>query len=163
MTEAQDLRKQLRNAIKPRAMVYHQVYQELIPEVGEKRAKEILKRAIYKRGVAIGQQFRNHAPDDLAGLKESFIDFVPDHGAMFNPRVLSSDDMQLDIHMAQCPLKEAWQEAGLTEETVKTMCEIAGVVDNGTFEGAGFTITGETWKPGETGCCTLHITPGAPR
>ena len=161
MTEVQDLRQQLRGAIKSRAMVYYQVYQELIPEIGAGRAKEILKRAIYKRGVAIGQQFRNHAPDDLDGLRESFVDFVPDHGGMFDPQVLRNDKEHLDIHMAQCPLKEAWQEAGLDEETVKTMCEIAGIVDNGTFEGAGFTITGETWKPGETGCCTLHISPGS--
>ncbi|MFP4432507.1 MAG: L-2-amino-thiazoline-4-carboxylic acid hydrolase [Spirochaetota bacterium] len=160
MTEEQDLREQLRGAIKSRAMVYYQVYQELIPEVGEDKAKEILKRAIYKRGLAIGRRFREHAPDDLEGLKKAFMHFVPDHGGMFNPQVLREDREHLDIHMAECPLKEAWQEAGVDDGTLATMCEIAGIVDNGTFEGAGFSVTGETWKPGRTGCCTLHITPG---
>jgi hypothetical protein len=160
MTEEQDLREQLRGAIKSRAMVYYQVYQELIPEVGQEKAKEILKQAIYKRGLAIGRQFRQHSPDDLEGLKKAFMHFVPDHGGMFDPEVLREDGEHLDIHMAQCPLKEAWQEAGVDDETLATMCEIAGIVDNGTFEGAGFSISGETWKPGRTGCCTLHITPG---
>ncbi len=160
MTEVEDLRRQLRGAIKARAMVYYAVYQELIPEVGREKAKEILKQAIYKRGVAIGRQFRTHAPDDLEGLHKAFMDYVPDHGGMFNPQLLRSDGEHLDLHMADCPLKEAWQEAGLDDETVATMCEIAGIVDNGTFEGAGFAIRSETWKPGQSGCCTLHITPG---
>ena len=160
MTEVEDLRQQLRGAIKSRAMVYYQVYLELIPEVGKEKAKEILKRSIYKRGVAIGRQFREYAPDDLEGLKKAFMYFVPDHGGMFNPEILDEGESHLDIHMAQCPLKEAWQEAGVDDETLATMCEIAGIVDNGTFEGAGFTVEGDTWKPGRTGCCTLHITPG---
>ena len=40
------------------------------------------------------------------------------------------------------------------------MCSIAGRVDNGTFEGAGFTFSADTWQPGRSGCCHLHIRPG---
>jgi len=37
----------------------------------------------------------------------------------------------------------------------------AGVVDNGTFESAGFEFRSETWQPGRAGCCHLFITKGA--
>ena len=40
------------------------------------------------------------------------------------------------------------------------MCEIAAHVDNGTFEGAGFEFSADTWSPGGEGCCRLHIRPG---
>jgi hypothetical protein len=71
------------------------------------------------------------------------------------------DDAQaLDIKFHACPLKEAWQAAGLPDERIATLCRIAGVVDNGTFEAAGFAFSAETWQPGEDGCCFLHIRPG---
>ena len=50
MTEVEDLRAQLKGALKSRAMVYSAVYDELSAEFGEAKAEEILKRAIYKRG-----------------------------------------------------------------------------------------------------------------
>jgi hypothetical protein len=37
------------------------------------------------------------------------------------------------------------------------------VVDNGTFEAAGFAFSAKTWQPGDDGCCFLHIRPGKPR
>jgi hypothetical protein len=40
------------------------------------------------------------------------------------------------------------------------MCEIAASVDLGTFEGAGFVFSAETWTPGQQGCCLLKIKPG---
>ena len=37
---------------------------------------------------------------------------------------------------------------------------IAGRVDNGTFEAAGFEFAADTWTPGGEGCCHLHLRPG---
>jgi len=48
MTEADELRVQLRNAMKARALVYAAVYDELESELGAAKAEEILKRAIYQ-------------------------------------------------------------------------------------------------------------------
>ncbi len=62
--------------------------------------------------------------------------------------------------MRRCPLKETRLEAGFPASKVPTLWRIAGVVDNGTFEGAGFGFFAETWKPGEPGCCHLHIRRG---
>ena len=52
------------------------------------------------------------------------------------------------------------REAGLSDDEVALMCEIASVVDAGTFESAGFTFSIDTWHPGGDCCCHLHIRPG---
>lgn len=161
MSELDDLRGQLTAALKSRALVYSAVYEELISEVGALRAEAILKRAIYKRGAAISPRFAPHAPADFVGLRDSFLDFVPDHGRLFAPEVRRCDSGGLDIKFHDCPLKNAWVEAGYDDATVATLCRIAGVVDNGTFENAGFQLDAETWTPGETGCCSLSLRPKA--
>ena len=79
---------------------------------------------------------------------------------MFDPEVERSDAEALDIKFRRCPLKEAWQEAGLSDADVATMCEIAAEIDVGTFEGAGFCFRADTWTPDGDGCCHLHIRPG---
>jgi hypothetical protein len=119
-----------------------------------------MKRGIYQRGLEIGKQFRKFAPGDLEGLKSAFVAHVPDEGRMFDPEVLRCDGEALEIKMRRCPLKDAWQEAGLSDQQTATMCDIAAEVDLGTFEGAGFSFTAETWRPGRDGCCLLKIKPG---
>ncbi len=117
-------------------------------------------RGIYNRGLEIGKQFLKFAPENIEGLKNAFLAFIPDKGKMFEPEVLRCDARGLDIKMRRCPLKEGWQEAGLGDEEIAKMCHIAGIVDRGTFEGAGFEFSGETWRPGQEGCCRLQIRPG---
>jgi len=156
----QELREMLRASIKNRAMIYYHFYNELRQEIGEEKATEILKRAIYKRGYEIGKRFAQYAPGELKDLKDAFLDFVPDKGGMFEPELLRCDSEALDIKFHQCPLKEAYQEAGLSDEEIAKMLDIASQVDYGTFEGAGFKFSAETWKAGREGCCHLHIRPG---
>jgi hypothetical protein len=161
MSEA-DLREQLRGAIKSRALFYLAIYREMAAELGPDRAEAIMKRAVYKRGAAVGDQFRRYAPADFTGLRDAFIDFVPDQGSLFQPEVRRCENGAaggLEIKFHACPLKEVWQEAGLADNEVADMCRIAGVVDNGTFESAGFEIRSQTWKPGDSGCCLLQVSP----
>jgi predicted hydrocarbon binding protein len=161
MTSAeQDLRRQLKEAHMSRAMVYAAFYEALAERFGADVAEEVMKKAIYRRGREIGKRFAGHGPADLAGLREAFLDFVSDCGRLFQPEVQRDDGQALDIKFHACPLKEAWQAAGLSDERIATLCRIAGVVDNGTFEAAGFTFSAETWRPGDEGCCLLHIRPG---
>jgi hypothetical protein len=47
----------------------------------------------------------------------------------------------------------------MSAEKVAKLCSIAGVVDNGTFEAAGFAFHADTWRAGDEGCCFLHIRP----
>lgn len=153
------LREQLYGAYKNRGMMYYHIFQELREEVGDEKAAEIMKQGIYNRGLEIGKKYSQFAPADLEGLKNAFLAGSADQGKMFQPEVLRCDAKGLDIQMRSCPLKEAYEEAGLSDEEIAMMCDIAAVVDYGTFEGAGFKFFVDTWKPGETGCCRLHIRP----
>jgi hypothetical protein len=160
MAEEQ-LRTELYDSFRNRALVYHLIFDELRTELGAARAEEILSRAIYRRGQQRGREaYARFAPGDLAGLKAAFLGHVADNGRMFQPEVLPSDGQTLDIKFHACPLKDAWLAAGLGPAEVATLCRIASRVDYGAFEGAGFHFTADTWQPGAEGCCCLHIRPG---
>jgi hypothetical protein len=162
MSEKQ-LRSQLYGSFKNRAMIYYLIYDELRAELGADRAEELLSRAIYRRGEMHGREkFARFAPKDLTGLKTDFLAGVADDGKMFQPEILRSDADGLDIKFHACPLRDAWLEAGLPDEDAAALCRIASQVDFGTFEGAGFRFTADTWQPGGEGCCYLHIRPGPP-
>ncbi len=154
-----DLRNQLQASFGNRAVLYYLIFDELRKEVGEQDAIAILKRSIYRRGQQIGQQFCQFAPKDLAGLKNAFLGIIPDEGRLFNPHVVQCDAESLVIHLNTCPLKEAWEKLGLDDHDKVVMCEIAGEIDKGTFEAAGFSFETDTWQPGRTGCCHLNIHP----
>jgi hypothetical protein len=155
------LRRQLYDSFKNRAMIYYLIYDELRNACGDAQAEEVLGGAVYRRGAEKGREiYARFAPNDLAGLKKAFLEGIPDDGRMFRPEVLRSDADGLDIQFHACPLKEAWQEAGLPEEDIAALCRMAARIDNGTFEAAGFQFHADTWQPGREGCCCLHIRPG---
>jgi hypothetical protein len=155
------LHRQLYDSFKNRAMVYFYIFDELRMELGAERAEAILKRAIYRRGAEKGKEkYARFGPRDFAGLQAAFLDGIPDEGHMFQPQILRSDAEGVDIKFHACPLREAWQEAGLPDEEVATLCRIAAQIDNGTFEAAGFHFSAETWQPGGSEGCLLHIRPG---
>lgn len=157
----QELRAQLYAAFKHRAMLYYLIFDELRQALDEPRAIEIMQRAIRRRGEVVGQKYAPYAPADLPALRDAFLANIPDDGRMFSARVDRCDSQQLDVTLQACPLRDAWQEAGLSDQDVATMCRIAAVIDTGTFEGAGFEFSADTWQPGSEGCCHLHIRPGS--
>ncbi|GBD42566.1 hypothetical protein HRbin40_00020 [bacterium HR40] len=156
------LRAELEAAHRNRAMIYAHVFDVLAERFGEALAEDLLKEAIYRRGREIGTRFRPFAPANLEGLCRAFLESIPDQGRLFDPVVERCEASGLDVTMRRCPLKEAWLEAGLPPARIETLCRIAGRIDDGTFEAAGFRFSAETWKPGQIGCCHLHIRPGDP-
>jgi len=156
MSDRTDLIGQMKN----RALIYLEMYDVLVEEFGAERAEALLTRAIYRRGKQMGARFKRFSPSDLAGLREAFLASVPGGREIFQPQVLKDENGALEIQLHGCPLKDAWREAGLPEEKVTTLCRIAGAVDKGLFEGAGFRFENRTWKPGAQGCCFLSIRPG---
>lgn len=155
-----DLRKDLIAQMKNRALIYMEMYDVLSEELGAAKAEALLTRAIFRRGLAAGKSLAKHAPDDLAGLQASFLASVPGGEEIFKPQVLRSDAGALEIQLHGCPLQDAWREAGLPGEKVATLCRIAGAVDKGLFEGAGFKFENRTWTPGAKGCCFLSVRRG---
>ena len=59
------MREHLVNALKARAMFYYAFYKEFSAEIGAEKTTEIMKRAIYKRGLEIGKQFAKDGPHDI--------------------------------------------------------------------------------------------------
>lgn len=156
------LRAQLDAQIRNRALIYLTTYDALVEEIGAARAEAVMKRAIYARGCQVGAAFKAFAPADIPGLAAAFLKMVPDEGRAFAPDVRRCDAGGLDIKFGSCPLKAAWQDAGVDDAKLEILCRIAGIIDNGTFEEAGFSFAAETWKPGDAGCCFLHVRPGPP-
>ena len=117
---AEKLRQELYEAFKHRALIYHAVFEELRQELGPERAEELLSRAIYRRGQQRGRSSMPASPRDLAGLKAAFLAGSADEGNMFQLEVLRDDAHGLDIKHHACPLRDAWQEAGLPAEDVAT-------------------------------------------
>ena len=156
----QGLRDQLYASFKHRAMLYYLIFDELRRALDEPQAIAIMQRAIRRRGEVVGQRYAAFAPADLPGLRDAFLANIPDAGRMFSAKVTRCDARQLDITLQSCPLRDAWQEAGLPDQDVATLCRLAAAIDEGTFEGAGFTFSADTWRPDCDGCCHLHIRPG---
>ena len=156
-----DWRRDLVAQLKNRALVYLEVYDTLAEELGEARAEQLLARAILRRGRAAGAGLARHAPADFAGLRDTFLKGVPGEGELFAPEVKRCDAGGLHIQFHACALKDAWHEAGLAPEKCATLCRIAGAVDRGMFEAAGFAIDNRTWTPGSEGCCELRIARAA--
>jgi hypothetical protein len=156
----QTLRTELVASFKNRALLYWHFFDTMRKALGESQATDLMKQAIYQRGLAVGKHFAKIGPKDMPGIRDAFLKFIPDGGALFAPEVKRCDAGGVDIQFHGCPLKEAWQEAGIAPQDMAKLCAIAGRVDNGTFEGAGFAFHADTWQPGREGCCFLHIRPG---
>jgi len=155
-----DDRTHLIGQMKNRALIYMEMYDVLVKELGAQKAEALLAEAIYNRGRKMGKAFAKFSPANLAGLRDAFLASVPGGEAIFQPQVLKDDAKSLEIQLHGCPLKDAWKDAGLPEEKVATLCRIAGAVDKGLFEGAGFAFENRTWTPGAKGCCFLSIRKG---
>jgi hypothetical protein len=157
MTE-QELRAALRQAATDRAHIYLHVYRELAARSGKGEAASVLSAALRRCGRVLGKPLRRYAPADLSGLCDAFA-YAPDGGEMFAPAVLRCDGESLQLEMTRCPLKEAWQEAGVTDEELATLTRVASELDVGTITEAGFAVEIRTWQSGDSGCCRLNITP----
>jgi hypothetical protein len=157
----QEVAELLRRSFAMRAASYAHFYDVLAEEFGPDRALDLGKRAIRRMGETMGKTFAHLGPDDLAGLGDAFLGGIIEGEALFAPEVVQVDDDALRITFHRCPLKEAWQAMGRSDEDVRALCEMAGAIDGGLFEAAGFTFAGETWQIGQTGCCRLCVLPGA--
>lgn len=156
-------REETRHAFESRALIYAHFYDVLEEEYGPVRATELMKRAIYRRGLEIAEKYRACvAAGDLEAIGQLFVEDSACGGELFAPRIEDLDPAEgrIVLRMDACPLKDAWLGAGLSPERVDHLCEIAAAVDRGTFEGAGCRIQFLDRQPrlGGSGRCLLEIT-----
>ena len=140
--ELERSRRETRAAFENRALMYAYIYDELAAEIGEERATEIMKRAIRRRGVEVGEKYRAAAAEgDLTEVARIFVEGSPAQGSLFEPGVEEEPaEGRLVLRMTGCPLVEAWEAAGYDASQVDHLCQIAAEVDHGTFEGAGLEL-----------------------
>jgi hypothetical protein len=157
---ADKLAQELRDAFANRALIYAEAYAELRRAMSETEAAALLGRALYRRGQDVARKlFAGIAPGDAKAVAERFLSVSPDGGCLFPTQVERSDDGSVHIKVQDCPLLTAWRAAKLPEAEIAQLCAIAGRFDNGLFESAGIGFSAETWQPGQSGCCHLHLRP----
>jgi len=145
------------DAIKERGRAYLMVFRELSKRYGQAEATSVMRSASYEHGLAIGKPLACFAPRDFAGMAEGYAK-APDKGATFSPDIRQLDDSCLEVQMMTCPIKDAWVEAGCSDEEICTLLGCATALDEGTFDAAGFNYEIELWSPGRQGCCLTKIT-----
>lgn len=147
----------LYDAIKERGTAYLMVFRELSKRYGEAEAISVMRSASYEHGKVIGAKLACFGPRDFAGMAEGFAR-APDDGATFSPDIRQLNDTCLEVKMMRCPVKDAWVEAGCSDEEICTLLHCASALDEGTLDTAGFDYEIELWSPGKQGCCLTKIT-----
>lgn len=141
-TDLETARAETLAAFKNRALMVAYIFDELEAEIGAERAAEIMKRAIYRRGLEVGERYADAASrGDLAEVGRLFVEGSPSEGALFQPSIAQpAEDGRTVLSMCACPLVDAWRDAGYSADRVDLLCEIASAVDEGTFERAGLDL-----------------------
>lgn len=151
----EDSRRETRTAFENRALMYYHLFEVLAEELGEERAIDVMKRAIHRRGLDVGQKYRPAGEaGDLEEVGRIFCEGSPCEGALFEPGVELREEDAIVLRMTACPLVDAWRAAGATADEVDTLCQIAAAVDEGTFEGAGLDLLflDRLGRPGSSRC-----------
>ena len=157
MATEDTLRNELEGAFRNRADLYWLFLDELEAEIGPERAEALMARALERRGREVAAALFKDVPPDPVAVGDCFLAVSPDGGRMYpHEAERGPDSMTIRVH--RCPLKDAWNAAGLPPERVATLCRIAGAFDKGLFEAAGLAFSNRTWSEERGGgCCWITL------
>jgi len=144
-----------RSSFENRALMYLHLYETLTQELGPEQAAELMKTAIYQRGLEVSERYREAAEEgDLQQIGELFCNGSPCEGSLFEPGVEDIGTSRIVLRMSSCPLVDAWREHGVPDYEIDILCGIAAAVDEGTFEGAGLELDflDRLGRPGSEHC-----------
>lgn len=99
---------------KLQAEVIGPIFAEMVAEIGEEKASEILDRAIRKAAINEGRAFAARAP----GGKPSMAEFIKlfelwTTGGSLEIDVLEASDTKFDFNVTRCRYAETYREMGL--------------------------------------------------
>ena len=156
---SEKLSRELDSAFRNRADLYRLFLDELTSEFGAEKAEAIMTRAIEQRGKEVAAAaFAGFGANDAREIGEAFLAVSPDGGRMYPTDVERGND-RIAFRVKRCPLKDAWKEAGVSDEKLATLCRIAGAFDRGLFEATGVRFDNITWTPGHgSDCCHITLT-----
>lgn len=157
MDETARLRWELHEAFANRAHLYRLILAELTNELGVDGAQAMMARVLERRGREVGALLFNGLHGDPVAVGQRFLSVSPDGGRMYpNEAEYGADHCSFRVH--RCPLKDAWQQSGLQDQDVATLCRLAGAFDKGLFEAAGVAFSNQTWSPERGGgCCWITL------
>jgi hypothetical protein len=145
------------NELKNRGRIYILIYRELAKEVGSEKAASILKAALYKRGKEKGIQLAQKIGEpDLHKLALAFMESSGDMDA-FGHEIAEENPHHVVLRLNHCPLVEAWEDANLSPEEKKILCDIAYQIDFGKFEAAGYKLSFNCRAADGEKCCDLQV------
>jgi hypothetical protein len=149
------------NELKNRARIYILIYRALAEEAGSEKAVAVLKTALYARGkekgIALAQKI---GQPDLHKLALTFMESAGDMDA-FGHEIAEEHADYIILRLNHCPLVEAWDEADLSPEEKKVLCDIAYQVDFGKFESAGYKLSFNCRAADGDKCCDLQLSVGS--
>ena len=99
---------------KLQAQVIGPIYAEMVEQLGEARAGEILDSAIKKAAIAEAKSFAAKAPDGVTSMTDfvKLYELWTTDGAL-EIDVLKADDKTFDFNVTRCKYAETYKEMGL--------------------------------------------------
>ncbi len=152
------LRRELAAAFHNRADLYRLMHEELVRANGATVAEDVMTVAIERRGREVAAAlFPDLGANDARAIGERFLAVSPDGGRLY-PATVERGDRSIAFQVERCPLKQAWEAAGVAPETLETLCRIAGAFDRGLFEATGVRFENRTWtRGGGEPCCHIKL------
>ncbi len=155
--DAETLRRELTDAFKNRAHLYRLLLEVLAGRHGLAEAEAVLSEVCERRGREVAPLLFAGLPPEPEAIARRFLSVSPDGGDLY-PHETEANQGSFTIRVHACPLKQAWQEAGLPPEDVASLCRIAGAFDRGLFEAAGVVFSNSTWSAARGGgCCHIML------
>jgi hypothetical protein len=151
------LRRELAESFRNRAHLYRLMFDVLAERHGAAEAEAVLTEACARRGREVAAALFSGVPAEPAAVARRFLAVSPDGGALY-PHDVGEAEGRFVISVRQCPLKQAWLDAGLAGGDVARLCRIAGAFDRGLFEAAGVVFENATWTEERGGgCCRIML------
>ncbi|MDQ7821267.1 MAG: L-2-amino-thiazoline-4-carboxylic acid hydrolase [Candidatus Eremiobacteraeota bacterium] len=151
-------KKEIREAHKLRAVMYHYLLEEMERAFGAEEAREVFKKATFRKGRDVRKQYEDFLTrGDFHGLARHFVKASAAEGELFSPAIESADGEKAVLTMAGCPLVEAWKELGLAPPRIKVLCEVAAAIDYGTFESEKTSLSFSSRIGAGDPCCRLTV------
>ncbi len=156
---AETLRNELADAFRNRAHLYRLLLDVLGERYGPAEAEAVLAEVCERRGREVAPLLFSGVPAEPEAIARRFLSVSPDGGDLYPHETLKAGDA-FTIRVHACPLKKAWQDAGLPPGEVARLCRIAGAFDRGLFEAAGLGFENSTWSDARGGgCCHITLKP----
>lgn len=115
-------------------------------------AEAFARKAIQETGRQQGQAIRSNCnPDDVISFQKAFLSDVVEKTFEMDMKRVDQDALEIDFHY--CPLVAGWMKAGIPEEEIPLLCDIAMDGDRNIAAAMGYDFhLGKTIAKGDDIC-----------